>query len=183
MAAVRPAPSALLGAAAALAIGLAGCGGTGESEPSTTTRGSGVTTTSTTEVEPTGEGAAVLEAYAQSWLLYDDFLNGEATGDPAEYFDGELLASLNARIVEFAEGGYELRGVAQLSPSDISVDGSLARLTDCQLDGTYAVVADTEEVVVPASTRPQLVEVRLVKADGQWKVSSANYGSEGSCVR
>jgi hypothetical protein len=132
---------------------------------------------------PSGEEAAVLDAYAESWRLYDDFLNGKARGDPADYFDGDMLATIEARVLEYAAGGYELRGEAELSPTEVTVDGSVARLTDCQLDGTYAVAAETEEVVVPASTRPQLVDVRLVKAGGRWKVSSASFGAEGSCAR
>jgi hypothetical protein len=125
----------------------------------------------------------VLEAYTQTWVLYDDFLNGEATGEPGDYFDGELLERLRTRMTEYEEQGLELRGEAELAPSDVIVDGTVARLMDCQLDGTYAVVRETDEVVVPASTRPQLVDVRLVKSGGSWKVSSADFGPEGSCVR
>ena len=174
--------TAALGAAALL-VALVACGDDGGSAPTSTT-GRESPSPSATVAEPAdGAEAAVLEAYEQSWKLYDDFLNGEASGDPGDHFDGDMLTTIEARIAEYAEGGYELRGEAELSPSEVAVDGSVARLTDCQLDGTYAVDADTGAVVVPASTRPQLVDVRLVRADERWKVSSVSYGAEGSCTR
>ena len=165
-------------------LALGACSDDGSADPSSDSGGSAPDgPASTGEVGPSGDDAAVLEAYSQSWQLYDDFVNGEARGDPADHFDGDLLDTLNDRIAEFAEGGYELRGEADISPSEVSVDGRVARLTDCQVDRTFAVVADTGEVVVPAGVRPQLVDVRLVKVDGRWKVASAVYGPEGSCVR
>jgi hypothetical protein len=45
------------------------------------------------------------------------------------------------------------------------------------------VEGSTGEVVIPASARPQEVVVALVLADGRWKVSSVDYGAEGSCDR
>ncbi len=168
-----------------MCIGLLGCSDDDppdQAASTTTTTSDDPASTSSTTDPSSGEGAAVLEAYSRSWQLYDDFVNGEISDEPADYFDGELLVDLAQRIDEYADGGYELRGEAELHPSDVVVDGTLARLTDCLIDGTYAVRAATDEVVVPASTRPQLVDVRLVKDAGQWKVSSAAYGAEGSCV-
>jgi hypothetical protein len=170
--------------AVAVVVAMVACGDDGASEPTPTTNGREPTGSSATVDEPADDAeAAVLEAYVESWKQYDDFLDGEASGDPGDFFDGDMLTTTEARMAEYEAGGYELRGEAELSPSEVAVDGPLARLTDCQLDGTYAVDADTGAVVVPASTRPQLVDVRLVKAGGRWKVSSVSYGAEGSCTR
>jgi len=170
--------------AAALVVALVACGDDGASEPTPSTTGREPAGTSSTVDEPANDAeAAVLEAYAESWKVYDDFLNGEASGDPGDHFDGDMLTTIEARIAEYRDGGYELHGEAELSPTEVAVDGSVARLTDCQLDGTYAVEADTGAVVVPASTSRQLVDVRLVKAGERWKVSSVSYGAEGSCTR
>jgi hypothetical protein len=170
--------------AATLVVALGACGDDSTSAPASTTAEEEPTTTASTGEDPAvAAEAAVLRAYEESWRRYADFVNGEASGDPRDYFDGDMLTTIEARIAEYDEGGYELRGEAELSPTDVAVDDSVARLTDCQLDGTYAVEADTGQVVVPASTRPQLVDVRLVRAGGRWKVASVAYGAEGSCTR
>ena len=111
------------------------------------------------------------------------FVNGDARGEPSDYVAGDHLATVVDRIAQYADEGLELRGEADLSPSTVGVAGAAASLVDCQIDGTYAVERSTGDVVIPAGARPQEVAVELVRSDGRWKVSSVDYGAEGSCER
>ena len=140
--------------------------------------------TTTSSSAPTDPGSiAVLDAYAASWDAFSAFVNGDPPGAPADYFDGSHLANVLARIAEYADEGLELRGEADLAPHDVVVVGAAASLVDCQIDGTYAVERSTGEVVIPATARAQEVMVDLVLVDGRWKVTSVDYGAEGSCER
>jgi hypothetical protein len=161
-------------------VALAGCAGGSDAGPPDTT-GAAEATTSTVALDPTGQ--AVVAAYEASWRAFGAFVNGGGQGTPADYFDGDQLVTVVDRVAQYADEGLELRGQADLAPSDVEVVGSAASLVDCQIDGTYAVERSTGEVVIPASARPQEVVVALVFADGRWKVSSVDYGAEGSCDR
>lgn len=161
---------------------LADCSGDPAATASTTTRAAGgISTTTTAPVAP--EERAVLHAYTQSWAAFEEFVNGHPPGDPADYYEGDQLANVLARITQYAAEGLELRGEADLLPHDVQVVGRAASLVDCQVDATYAVARSTGDIVIPAGERPQEVVVELVHADGRWKVSSVDYGDEGSCER
>lgn len=170
---------------AVVALGLLSACGGGSGASATTTSTAAVTTTTTTTAAPasTPEEAEVLDAYVGSWAAFGTFVNGEATEDPTEYFDGDQLDIVEARITQYAEEGLELRGAADPAPGPVSIVGEAASLVDCQIDRTYAVDRATGEIVIPASARPQEVVVELVRSDGTWKVSSVDYGAEGSCER
>jgi len=163
-------------------LALAACSDDPAAAPATTT-----TTLApgdaTTTVPPSPAAAAVVEAYEASWSAFGAFVNGEGSGEPSDYFDGDHLATVVDRIAQYADEGLELRGDADLAPSEVAVVGGAASLVDCQIDGTYAVDRRTGAVVIPASARPQEVAVQLVLVDGRWKVSSVDYSAEGSCER
>ncbi len=160
---------------------------------SSCTNGSGATfptttvvtddTTTSTAAAPGSEEEAVLRAYAASWQAFDAFVNGDPPGEPSDYFDGDHLANVIDRVAQYALDGLELRGEADLAPHDVAIVGAAASLVDCQIDRTYAVERSTGDVVIPASARPQEVVVEMVRSDGRWKVSSVDYGAEGSCDR
>jgi hypothetical protein len=155
-----------------LAVGLVLIGCTEpEASPTTTTRRS----------EPTS--SASLPPAPASWAAFGAFVNGAPPGEPGDYFEGDHLIGVLDRIRQYAADGLELRGEADLAPSDVEIVGAAASLVDCQIDRTYAVERSTGEVVIPASGRPQLVVVELVRDGGRWKVSSVDYGAEGSCER
>lgn len=162
----------------ALAVG--GCADDPVAAPTTTTRPLDATTTT---VAPDPDQAAVLDAYVTSWEAFSEFVNGDPPGEPADYYEGDHLANVVARIAEYAEEGLELRGAADLAPHDVEVVGAAASLGDCQIDRTYAVERTTGAVVIPAGDRAQEVTVELVRVGGRWKVSSVDYGAEGSCQR
>jgi hypothetical protein len=165
-----------------LAVGLAaGCrDDTGGSPPTTASPSE---TTSPTSVAADPQAAAVVEAYEASWVAFSAFVNGDAPGEPADYFSGDHLANVLDRIRQYDADGLELRGAAELSPSAVEVVGTAASLLDCQIDRTYAVERRTGDVVIPAGGRPQQVTVELVRDGDRWKVSSVDYGAEGSCER
>lgn len=161
---------------------LAACGG-GSGASATTTSTAAAEITTTTAVASTPEEVAVLDAYAASWEAFGALVNGEAAEAPNAYYDGDQLDIVAARIAQYADEGLELRGAADLAPGSLSIVGSAASLVDCQIDRTYAVERATGEIVIPAGARPQEVVVELVRSDGRWKVSSVDYGREGSCER
>jgi hypothetical protein len=165
-----------------LAVGLVLLGCT-EPEASSTTTSERSEPTSSSSAPPDPQVAAVLDAYQASWAAFGAFVNGAPPGEPADYFEGDHLVGVLDRIREYAADGLELRGEADLAPSGVEVVGTAASLVDCQIDRTYAVERSTGEVVIPASGRPQLVVVELVRDGGRWKVSSVDYGAEGSCER
>jgi hypothetical protein len=179
---VRHRPRAAVRSSLLLVVGLAvgACSDDPGATPATTTRPP-ADTTSTLTADP--ETAAVVEAYEASWQVFGAFLNGEAQGEPSDYFEGDHLATVVDRIAQYAEEGLELRGDADLSPSVVGIMGATASLVDCQIDGTFAVRRSTGDVVIPATARPQEVTVDLVLVDGRWKVSSVDYAAEGSCER
>lgn len=168
-----------------LAAGLvvAGCSGEPAATASTTTRAVDDTSTTTTAGSGEPEEQAVLQAYTESWAVFELFVNGDPPGEPADYYEGDQLANVLARVTQYATDGLELRGQADLLPHDVRIVGRAASLIDCQVDGTYAVERSTGDVVIPAGERPQRVVVELVHAGGRWKVSSVDYGDEGSCER
>jgi hypothetical protein len=180
---VRPRPRAALRSTVLLvvALALAGCSDDQAAPPTTTQATDDATSTSAIAAGP--EEDAVLRAYAASWEAFGGFVNGDLSGEPSDHFDGDHLATVVARMTQYAEEGFELRGEADLSPHDVVVVGAAASLVDCQIDRTYAVDRSTGEVVIPAGRRAQEVVVELVRVDGRWKVSSVDYAAEGSCER
>ncbi|MEQ1788464.1 MAG: hypothetical protein ABL966_15535 [Acidimicrobiales bacterium] len=170
-------------AVALVALGVLGACGGGSGASATTTSSEAAVSSTTTSVVSTPAEADVLDAYAASWGAFGALVNGEATDDPTEYYDGDQLDIVEARIRQYAEEGLELRGSADLAPGRVSIVGQAASLVDCQIDRTYAVDRATGSTVIPAGARPQEVVVELVRSDGRWKVTSADYGAEGSCER
>lgn len=182
----RPAIRGALAVVALAAPGLAaGCGddrGEERATPTSTTErdDGGVTTTLPVRVP---EEDDVLAAYVASWEAFRAVVNGGAPVAAADHFAADQLAAVLARAEEYEAEGLELRGRADLAPGDVTVAGAAASLVDCQIDRTYAVERATGEVVIPAGDRPQAVVVDLVRSGGRWKVTSVDYGAEGSCSR
>ena len=179
---VRRRPRAAVRSSLLLVVGLAvsACSDDPDATPPTTTRLPEITT-STRPADPAEE--EVVEAYEASWEAFGSFVNGDAAGEPSDYFEGDHLATVVERIAQYADEGLELRGEADLAPSEVAIVGAAASLVDCQIDGTYAVERSTGDVVIPATARPQEVNVELVLVEGRWKVSSVDYAAEGSCER
>jgi hypothetical protein len=179
---VRRRPRAAVRSSLLLVVGLAvsACSDEPDATPATSTRPSEVTT-SLAPADPAE--TAVVEAYEASWVAFGAFVNGDAPGEPSDYFEGDHLATVVDRIAQYADDGLELRGEADLAPSEVAIVGAAASLVDCQIDGTYAVERSSGDVVIPATARPQEVIVELVLVDSRWKVSSVDYGAEGSCER
>ena len=179
---MRPRPRVARWLVLAVGIGLvAGCRDDPAGSAPTTASPSETTSPSSVAADP--QAAAVLEAYEASWVAFSAFVNGDARGEPADYFSGDHLVNVLDRIRQYAADGLELRGAAELSPSGVEVLGTAASLVDCQIDRTYAVERRTGEVVIPAGGLPQQVTVELVRDGDRWKVSSVDYGAEGSCER
>jgi hypothetical protein len=162
---------------------LAGGACADEPDGATASTGRPPDATTTTTMAPTSATVAVVTAYEESWTAFGRFVNGDASGSPSDVFAGDQLATVEERISQYADEGLELRGAADLAPTRVEVLGTSASLVDCQVDGTYAVDRASGDVVIPATARPQQVTVELLLADGRWKVSSVDYGAEGSCER
>lgn len=180
--AIRGALAVAALAATALATACAGEAGDGGAATTTTTErdDGGATTTLPTRAP---EEDDVLAAYAASWEAFRAVVNGEAREVAADHFEADQLAAVLARADDYEAEGLELRGRADLAPAEVTVAGSAASLVDCQIDHTYAVERATGEIVIPAGARPQEVLVDLVRSGGRWKVTSVDYGAEGSCAR
>jgi hypothetical protein len=180
---VRPRPRVARWLVVAIGVGLAltGCRDDRGASAPTTTSSREPTSTSSIVADP--QTAAVLDAYEASWVAFSAFVNGDPPGEPADFYSGDHLVSVLDRIRQYAADGLELRGAAELSPSDVEVVGTAASLLDCQIDRTYAVERSTGEVVIPAGGRPQQVTVELVRDGERWKVASVDYAAEGSCER
>lgn len=84
---------------------------------------------------------------------------------------------------DYAGNGLEVRGEADSEIRRVVVAGDRAIVTDCQVDGSYAVDADTGDLVIPPSEVPRLVRAELTHDDSGWKVASVGYGRDNSCER
>jgi hypothetical protein len=149
--------------------------------------GDSADTTTTTFASSPAVGAErreIVDAYAGHWAPYYRYLNNNGGGEPiGNYFAGERRDDLPGQVGDFAGQGLEVRGEPDSDIRTVRVAGDRAVVTDCQIDGSYAVDSDTGDLVIPPSEVPQLVRAELTQDDSGWKVASVVYGPDNSCER
>lgn len=145
------------------------------SAASTSTTSPGTSSASSTDV-----GADVTKAYLAYWDMYLRVNNPPSPDDPqiAQLTTGPALPALRDVIVTNRAQGLVLQappgGPGPHTVRLQSIDGSVAKLSDCAVDNLEVVRASSGEVVNKTIVT-KLISAVLVNDAGRWKVSQYDF--------